>query len=657
MANIDEILAAMPEPAAEGDHEYLVIDPVTRSITVPEAEQIFGVTGDEIADRKYFTCPRIVGDGLDLAGMFIRVNFRNAGGEEDGYLVKDVAVSGEYVTFSWQLSAKVAAYKGAIQFAVCADLPNTADRRMPDWNTTLATGEVLEGLDPDDGDVEGSTSDVVTQLRAETAAQTGKVQEVGAAQVQVVKDTAVAETADAVAAIKAQGEATRASIPADYTTLAGTVDRLTRDRAAAIVCQAEGTAIQVQDASADPLQGLRIFGRSTQDGTPTPDNPVGIVSLPAPVVGVYGKNLLKETEIPKTMTQSGITCDYEGGGVFHIYGTHTGEAQEVQLAGTGLYLPVDIAASYTLAVKLLEGTHPAKFHFFLGLGSNSVTFRNWFSVPLETDATSGALLHDTRRPVDTLGDVTQITRFWIYSYNADLTPYTVNFRVQVWLEQGEAPTEYEPYNGQTLTITTHDSLPGIPVASGGNYTDANGQQWVCDEVDPARGVYVQRIKTRQLPSTFVVNESTNEMWIQLPDSEAAGYNTAGLQCICTHFPGTSRQEIYDRAFEEGYRAIAARDRFVRVVDNVAFNADPDALNAWIDEQAAAGAAVIVSYILAAPIETPLADAELQAFRALHSNKPATTVLNDAGAHMVLEYAADPKTYIDNKLAALTAANL
>lgn len=245
MPTIDEILAAMPEPTAEGDHEYLVIDPATRSITVPEAEQIFGVTGDEIADRKYFICPRIVGDGLDLAGMFIRVNFRNANGEEDGYLVKDVAVSGEYVTFSWQLSAKVAAYKGAVQFGICADLPNTADRRMPDWNTTMASGEVLEGLDPDDGNVEEETSDVVTQLRAETAAQTGRVQEVGAAQVQAVRAAAITATAEAQAQIEAKGAATLATIPADYTTMAGKVNEF----ANAIKGSLSGEIVQAGDVS------------------------------------------------------------------------------------------------------------------------------------------------------------------------------------------------------------------------------------------------------------------------------------------------------------------------------------------------------------------------------------------------------------------------
>ena len=47
---------------------------------------------------------------------------------------------------------------------------------------------------------------------------------------------------------------------------------------------------------------------------------------------------------------------------------------------------------------------------------------------------------------------------------------------------------------QKLSIQTPNGLPGIPVESGGNYTDASGKQWVCDEVDFERGVYVQRIQ-------------------------------------------------------------------------------------------------------------------------------------------------------------------
>lgn len=48
-------------------------------------------------------------------------------------------------------------------------------------------------------------------------------------------------------------------------------------------------------------------------------------------------------------------------------------------------------------------------------------------------------------------------------------------------------------NSQTLTINTPNGLCGIPVDTGGNYTDSTGQQWICDEVDFKRGVFVQRI--------------------------------------------------------------------------------------------------------------------------------------------------------------------
>ena len=39
-----------------------------------------------------------------------------------------------------------------------------------------------------------------------------------------------------------------------------------------------GNPIAVDDAFAAPLRGLTVYGRSTQDGTPSPDNPVPIVS-------------------------------------------------------------------------------------------------------------------------------------------------------------------------------------------------------------------------------------------------------------------------------------------------------------------------------------------------------------------------------------------
>ena len=68
-------------------------------------------------------------------------------------------------------------------------------------------------------------------------------------------------------------------------------------------------------------------------------------------------------------------------------------------------------------------------------------------------------------------------------------------------------------------------------------------------------------------------------------------------------------------------------------------------------------AVKVQYILAAPIETPLSADELAAYRAMTSHKPNTTLCNDAGAGMAVDYIADTKNYIDKKIAAIAAAAL
>lgn len=256
---IDEIFASMPEEDAATGRDYLVIDPAARSITVPASERIFGVEGDEDAARKYFICPRYVGDNLDLAGMFLTVYWRNAGGDEDGYMVEDVQTKGEYVTFSWLLSEKAVAYKGAVQFAVCADLPNTAAKRRPDWNTTLAEGEVLEGMDPDLGDLETGSSDVLTQLREMVTAQTAAVEATGASQVAEVKAQGTNTTQEAVAAIQAQGAATNASIPADYTTLAGKVN----EQANAIKGHLAAQIIRADDVSpVEHFLGVKVQSKN-----------------------------------------------------------------------------------------------------------------------------------------------------------------------------------------------------------------------------------------------------------------------------------------------------------------------------------------------------------------------------------------------------------
>lgn len=92
--------------------------------------------------------------------------------------------------------------------------------------------------------------------------------------------------------VEANKEAAKAAMQAAQDAAAGVVaDReqitankegitaLTKTRSSAIVQTATGTSIVAQDSSDDPVRGLRVFGRTTQDGTPTPDAPVPLVSV------------------------------------------------------------------------------------------------------------------------------------------------------------------------------------------------------------------------------------------------------------------------------------------------------------------------------------------------------------------------------------------
>lgn len=87
--------------------------------------------------------------------------------------------------------------------------------------------------------------------------------------------------------------------------------------------------------------------------------------------------------------------------------------------------------------------------------------------------------------------LTEDTRIGLFVIPIDTTQTGY---VQIQLERGSTATSYQPYREpQTLTINTPNGLCGIPVDTGSNYTDSTGQQWVCDEVDFERNVFVQRI--------------------------------------------------------------------------------------------------------------------------------------------------------------------
>ena len=186
-------------------------------------------------------------------------------------------------------------------------------------------------------------------------------------------------------------------------------------------------------------------------------------------------------------------------------------------------------------------------------------------------------------------------------------------------------------NSQTLTLQTPNALPGIPVSSGGNYTDENGQQWVCDEVDLARGVRVQRITKIKVTSSL--NWQTSGQKVDRYFAWFAG--TSATNVLCTHFSTTVGSEAVGGA-------IANQNNLIGFAYAQKGTSTLDEFKAFLDAKD-----VYVWTSLATPVETALSAAEFAAYKALTTYAPTTSISVTDGAGAEMKYQRDVNIVIKN----------
>lgn len=184
---------------------------------------------------------------------------------------------------------------------------------------------------------------------------------------------------------------------------------------------------------------------------------------------------------------------------------------------------------------------------------------------------------------------------------------------------------------QTLTLQTPNALPGIPVTSGGNYTDENGQQWVCDEVDLARGVRVQRITKIKVTSSL--NWQTSGQKVDRYFAWFAG--TSATNVLCTHFSTTVGSEVVGGA-------IANQNNLIGFAYAQKGASTLDEFKAFLDANE-----VYVWTSLAEPVETALSAAEISAYKALTTYAPTTVISVADGAGAEMKYQRDVNIVIKN----------
>lgn len=389
----------------------------------------------------------------------------------------------------------------------------------------------------------------------------------------------------------------------------------TEDRAPAIVVTESGTIVNGTNSSNLELRGLNLYGKTTQNGTPSPDAPIPLESAGdggSVGVTVAGKNLARPRPTV-TETVSGITSTFEADGVMLVNGESTADYNNAYytsyLASHGKRITLP-AGTYTFTPELLSGSlsNASYLLAYTGKSENAATFKTI------TAATTLTFTEETS------------ASFMVQLRTGGIAD---NARIRFQIEAGEAATAYEPYVEQTTSVPTPDGLPGIPVDGG----------WIADEIDLGRGVYVQRVNKIVLTGAKNWLTASTKNDVNILYSNAACPVSAADNGYCTHFLYGGDKAYAGNSGYIGtkYTSTTGRDRLW-----VSTTMTAAEFKSFLAEHP-----VTVMYPMAEPVETALDDDLLAEFAKLHSYKLRTTVFNDAGAEMKLEYVADTKTYVDD----------
>lgn len=211
----------------------------------------------------------------------------------------------------------------------------------------------------------------------------------------------------------------------------------------------------------------------------------------------------------------------------------------------------------------------------------------------------------------------------------------------IQIEINDVATDYTPYReSQSLSISTPTGLLAIPVDTDGNYTDANGQQWIADYIDLKRGKYVQNVTAFELTGDekfryesgsntqnisdglytvgFALNDTINKMVI----------SNAFVQATNNWTP----EIIYVKEKKVSVFTLTNAHWIFFVLDATTFPTKEDFV-LFLKTKKDAGNPVVLYYNLSEPIERDLTPEEIQAYKNLVTYAGTTIVENDEECYM------------------------
>lgn len=609
MSEIQDLLNASTQDMVD---DYLIIDDNSREIYVPLGELLFGVTNDEKTERKYFQCPRIVGDNVDLTQYQLYINYQNANGEKDKYIVTDVKVVDDNITFTWLLSRKVTEYQGNISFIVCARNVDSLGNITNEWNTAIATGTCIVGLEVDDltpGEQE-QARDYFLQLEQELSAlaetennrllttssnQITNITNKGSEQVQLVENTA---------------KKALDSIPSTYTDLQKQVneveDRELKD-ANGITQEltiTDGYA-QLPDTATKRLNSLVIKGNTVQESTsdkpsPSPEYPQEIKAVNELSGVMSGKNLLKPFgSYPRT--DKGITFNLMNDGI-HVNG-------KCISSNSRTFIYSDTLQAGTYYINGIKGASNSRYQVVLYKNNVIITYVTTNNYKLELKEKAKIELSLFVYPeYGTFNDL--VLPYMICRNENDLYLYT-------------------PYQGQSLLNYTLQN----PLYKIGD---------VYDYIDFNRGKIIRNV------GVVTFDGSDDELWNKYSNNVSMdGYSVNvsnaidTTPCICNKLLTT---DTISTTLEE---AIKVLDNAMYVILNKIRGLNTTELfKSWLQSNP-----ITVYYQLSTPTEEDIPTELLTQLKQLQTYSGETNIsfeASDVYPTIDLEYIKDTKKYIESK---------
>lgn len=127
---------------------------------------------------------------------------------------------------------------------------------------------------------------------------------------------------------------------------------------------------------------------------------------------------------------------------------------------------------------------------------------------------------------------------------------------EIMINAGSVALPYEPYKTpQSVSLSTPNGLAGLKVSAGGNYTDENGQQWICDEIvrnERGTGKRIQRIgiiesyasetiNTAYMSTTGQLTEGATVLYVldDVIETDLSDEEIAALSALHTYSPTTT----------------------------------------------------------------------------------------------------------------------